>query len=214
MKRKILSVVFVLASVCLLASCSGKIDAVTDNNGRQYTIKRDGNGFAKTDDKGNLIVYETDENGKIKQNAEGEDVTSVVDFPNYIANDKTVECEYFSLAIPDGWQVQNGHTVKLFKEDSQAEISFTLRSTNSVDDCINQVKDLFSDWDFKWKETEQQFDFATAKVISSDKIIENYEKSYYVFAIDDTTYVVSTSFNKKLADSVDFASVIGSIAFK
>ncbi|MBQ7653850.1 MAG: hypothetical protein IJS17_02125 [Clostridia bacterium] len=214
MKRKISAVLLVLVLALLFSSCGGKIETVTDNNGRQYTVKRDKNGFAQTDDKGDLIVYETDDNGKIKQNSDGEDVTSVMDFPGYISDGKSVECESFSIEIPEGWALQNGHTIRLFNEEYQAEITFTLRSTDSVDDCIDQIKALFDGWDAQWKESEMKFDFATAKVITSRNLIENYEKSYIVFAIGNTSYAINTSFNTKLADSVDFESVIGKMTFK
>lgn len=214
MKRKITAAVLAVSCVFLFSSCGAKTDAVTDSNGKQITIKRDKNGFAQTDKEGNLIVYDTVENGKIKQTADGEDVTSVIDFPNYIFNEKTVECESFIVKIPEGWEVQKGHTVKLLKEESQAEVSFTLRSTDSVDECLDQIKDLFSEWDADWQESEVDFGFAKAKVISSSKIIDHYEKSYYVFAVDSASYVVSTSFNKKLAESVDFSEVIGKMTFK
>lgn len=214
MKRKILAVLLVLTFAFLLSSCGGKFDTVTDNNGKQYTVKRDKNGFAQTDEKGALITYETDDNGKIKQTENGDDVTSAIDFPNYITDGKTVECEYFSIEIPDGWQVQKGHTIRLFNEEALSEITFTLRSTDSPDECLEQIKDLFSDWDAEWKESEEKFSFATAKVITSTKLVDHYEKSYYVFSKGDVSYAINTSFNTKLAESVDFASVIGKMTFK
>lgn len=214
MKRKIFVSFLVLTSVILLASCGTKYESVTDNNGNTFSIKRDSNGFAQTDEKGNLIVYETDKNGKIKQTDDGKDSSETIDFPNYIKSESVVECESFYIEIPDGWQVQTGHTIKLFNEENQAEIAFTLRTTDTTDECLAQIKDLFSGWDADWKESEQKFSFGQAKVISSTKLIDHYEKSYYVFAVKGNSYAISTSFNTKLADSVDFNSIIGDIKFK
>lgn len=213
MFKKILSIILVAVIAVILCSCSSKHVEVTDNNGKQYTVKKGKDSFLETDKKGGLIVYETDKKGKIKQ-IDGKDVTRVVSFPNYVSYDDIVECQTFRLKIPEGWELQSGQTLKIINKDAQADISFTLRTTDPVDDCIAQIKELYEQWPAAWKTEEVSFDFAKAKVISSSKLIENYLKSYYVFNVYDNTYIVNTSLNVKATKSFDFQSVINELQFK
>lgn len=216
MRKKVLAVLLILTTVIALSSCGNNYIEVSDNDGKKITVMKDKDGFAKTDDKGQLIIYKTNEKGKIEKDENKEDVTQIIKFPKYISSEDEVECESFSIKIPEGWTLQTGQMIKLYKDETKSEISFTLRTTDTVEDCIAQIKELYDEqsWKPNWKEEDIDFGFAKGKMISSSKLIENYEKSYYVFTVNGNTYLINTSLNTVAAKSEDFVSIIKTMLFK
>lgn len=214
MKKRIFAFLMAILTIFTLSSCGKKNDEVTSNSDEVYLIKRDKNGFASVDDHGQLIIYETDEEGKIKKNDKGDEMTKSVSFPYYISNGEIVECSDFYLPIPDGWELLTGQMIKLSDPETKADISFTLRTTASIDECISQIKDLYDGWNVEWEEKTVTLEFAEAKCLSSSKIFNSHTKSYYIFTVNEKTYVINTSSNNQIDTEVDFVSIINTVCFR
>lgn len=214
MKKRVFAFLMAILTIFTLSSCGKKNDKVISNSDETYLIKRDKEGFAKVDDYGQLVVFETDDEGKIKKNDNGDEITKAVSFPYYISNGEIVECSDFYLPIPEGWELLTGQMIKLSNSENKADISFTLRTTSSIDDCISQIKDLFEGWNVEWEEKTVTLEFAEARCLTSTKIFDSHTKSYYVFTVNEKTYVINTSSNNKISEDVDFVSIINTMCFR
>ena len=214
---KKIAVFFLLLFLCAftLLSCGGKSDIVTvkDGYGISYFVKRDEKGFITVDEKGRMKVLpdQTTATGDTTKKA---DENGTVDFPYFVTDGKRAECYEFYLDIPEGWTLSGTQTMKLTDSQNKADMSFTLRTKDSVSGCIAEIKDLYKDWNPMWDEKDIDLSFAKAKYLSSISILPNSVKSFYVFTVKDNTYVVQTTSFGKPEEAAGFEDILKTVKFR
>lgn len=96
----------------------GKVYYRLEENDEAYELVTDSNGVTVVDEQGNLLWKVTD--------AQGQDQTHPVSFPNYIEDGKEISCQQFTMKMPRGWENIGNFKIMLknVKEDLQIDYSF------------------------------------------------------------------------------------------
>lgn len=107
MEKRIIAVVCILLLlVSILAACGKKTTMEID--GVEYAIVTDDEGNTVVNDAGDIVVYVTDANGEYMTDANGEKQTNVVDFPDKVIGDMTVETSDYKFTMPlKGWSMSS-----------------------------------------------------------------------------------------------------------
>ncbi len=124
-----LSLIFVL--ICF-AGCKAKIKdgiVVTNLAGENFAAVTNESGGIKRDEAGNLIVLVTDADGKNVKGDNGEYLTNPVALDHALVIGNRVECNEYSVLIPDGWS--NAHSLN----------GLSITKNNSLDSLVIEAKD-------------------------------------------------------------------------
>lgn len=105
MEKRIIAVVCILLLlVTALVACDKKTTMKID--GVEYAVVTDDEGNTVVNDSGDIVVYVTDEAGEYVTDNSGEKQTNLVDFPDKVVSDMTVETGNYRFTMPlKGWRM-------------------------------------------------------------------------------------------------------------
>ena len=122
----------------------------TDENGKLYyrenpedeghELVTDENGITLVDKDGNMIQKVTD--------AEGNEVTQAVSFPNFINEGNRIACQQFTIICPAGWESKSNINFKMKNEAEGKSIQYafveeTDKNYKNTEDNIAEIEKMF-----------------------------------------------------------------------
>lgn len=217
-------IVLVGLTACTKHSRYGKV--IVDSKGMEHIIMTDANGVTVCDKFGNLVEVVTDsgnkkpiaaptENGTLAEGQSGEYQTQSVTFPGVVQNGDVLEEQYFSVAVPDGWEDVGSGRIILRHTQTGAQVSFFTDVAYSLEDKLEQMENdrAALDADFVYNETEAEIDGYSAVCCTYE--INGILRRAYVFKTDrDMVMEITCTVKLENKDAVDFDSVLSAVHFK
>jgi len=114
----------------------GKLYYRVDSEGDAHELVTDENGVTVVDDNGNMIWKVTD--------AEGNEATQPVSFPNFMNEGNKISCQQFTITCPSGWESSSDINFRLknVAENKLIEYSYRDKSDKSYKDIDEEIAGL------------------------------------------------------------------------
>ena len=192
----------------------GKLYYREENNGRVQELLTDDNGVTVVDGDGNMIWQFTDANG--------ENATQAVSFPDIIIDGKKVECQQFSLTMPKGWTQKVESAMMIEDSELGVQIDYTyMESTESkvytVQDVIDNYKKMGEMFDKSLEASVTVDDAEIAGKQAKMVVLKHNEGFIRAYIIEEGGNVMSflcggTNFAN--AEKYDFEKILNTIEFR
>lgn len=226
MKKYFALIISLLVILTCFTACKPKIKNGTvlqDAGGQEYAAVTEKNGGIARDEAGNLLVLVTDESGKNVKGDNGEYLTNPVAIKNSIVIGNQVECQEFSVTIPNGWSNAHSTTGLSIKKDNSDRALVIDAVDKTLDKAVSDVLQLIGAMKSSYPDTvyvnsTENLGNFEAKFISAfvpDTGTTSSYLAYYFFENDGTVYSCRiTSAQDIGSDLGEFKDIINSVQFR
>ena len=147
MKKIFALTISVIVILTCFAGCKAKIKngaLVTNAAGENFAAVTKADGGIQRDEAGNLIVLVTDENGRNVKGDNGEYLTNPVALDHALVVGNRVECNEYSVVIPDGWSDGNSLNGMNILKDGTLDGLFIEAKNTPLDELMGNSSKLLS----------------------------------------------------------------------
>ncbi|GEM_PF-4654350 len=219
-KKYIISGIMLLALTATLVSCKarseyGKIYIAGENE--SYVLKTDVNGDTVVNAEGNLIKLKMRNAKEPHHDTDGNAITEVLEYPQFIDEGKKIDCKYYKIKIPSGWKNTGTVGMSMGNEKLDASINFSNDTDKTYDEIMADAA-LFAE---EAKKNGTEVEQGKAKILNTDcdyyTIIGKDNDSVlttYFLNHNDHTFRFVCSYKKDNLGKIDFTEVLNGIEFK
>ncbi len=141
-----LSISIILILTCF-AGCKAKLKngaVITNAAGENFAAVTKADGGIQRDKAGNLLVLVTDEDGRNVKGDGGEYLTNPVALEHALVVGNRVECNEYSVVIPNGWSNANSFNGMNVTKDGSLDALFIEAKDTPVDDLMATTNSILS----------------------------------------------------------------------
>ncbi len=200
---------------CQARSKYGKIYVAGENE--SYVLKTDANGDTVVNEEGDLIYIKMRNPDEPHHDTEGNFITEVLEYPRFIDEGEKIDCKYYKITIPSGWECSGTVSMQMKNEKLGATIDFSNDTDKTYDEIMEGVDTVLKAAEEGGAKTEKgtvrilDMDCAYSTITgdNSDLILT----TYYI-RHGDNTYRCVCNYTKENMDKIDFAEILNGIEFK
>lgn len=156
MKKIFALTISIIVILTCFAGCKAKIKngaLLTNAAGENFAVATKADGGIQRDEAGNLIVLVTDENGRNVKGDGGEYLTNPVALEHALVVGNRVECNEYSVVIPNGWSDAASFNGMNITKDGSLDALFIEAKETPMDELMATSSQILNIMKSKYENT-------------------------------------------------------------